>query len=371
MGLQITYPEPVHEFHTGTAERHTAEETIHRIRSQKLVTDKGLHRRLRKEVESDQYLRIRKGFYLRRDCLSPQESLWQHQRSIAIARHIAHYASQSHIEAFTHQSALLIRGLPILHTPVKVHERRQQSHGRRLASYPAVTFQGQAVLPSGLVVVHNGASLGDQAELLAGLPVTSLRETARDILAYSPPAAAVAEVSMLLRHASGYTRWARAESEARAGSIRQMWDEAIDEVPSVRRQKRAHDLLALCDPACESVAESYFNWFLHTFNAHPWQTQVELNINGSLFVADFCFPSQKVLIELEGFSKLGSGQQEIGRNLQALMRRDNLLTSQGWNLIHIPARQMYIDPFELYEHLRQVIASVFMPKPPRQWLLRG
>lgn len=345
------------------------EQTILDIVHHMLTTAHGAHTKHRKELRSGHYLPIRRGFYLNRNSLPAEHSLWQHQRTVAIARHIAHYASQSHIEAFTHQSALLIRGLPILHTPVKVHERRQQSHGRRLASYPAVTFQGQAILPSGLVVVHNGASLGDQAELLAGLPVTSLRETARDILAYSPPAAAVAEVSMLLRQASSYTRWARAESEARAGSIRQMWDEAIDEVPSVRRQKRAHDLLALCDPACESIAESYFNWFLHTFNAHPWQTQVEITVDGALYVADFCFPEQRVLIEVEGFSKLGAQQDEIGKNLSALMRRDNILTSQGWNLIHLPARQMYVDPMELHVHLRQVIRGIFEPKPPHRWLL--
>lgn len=336
-----------------------------------LVTEQGLYPRLRKEVESDQYLRIRKGYYLNQDCLSPQDNLWQHQRTIAIARHIAHYASHHSVEAFTHQSALLLRGLPILHAPLKIHERRQQSQGRRLAQYPAVTLHGRGLLPSGLVVIHNGASLGDEAEFLGGLPVTSLRETARDILAYSSPVVAVAEVSMLLRHVSGYNRWDRAESEIRAGNIRQIWDEGIDEVPSVRRQTRAHELLALCDPSCESIAESYFNWFLHAFNAHPWQTQVEFNVDGSLFAADFCFPDQKVVIELEGFSKLGSEQQEIGRNLDALMRRDNLLTSQGWNLIHIPARQMYVDPFELYAHLRQVIACIFRPKPPRRWLLQS
>lgn len=346
-----------------------SEQAILDIASHMLTTAYGAHIRHRKDLRSGHYLHIRRGFYLNRDSLPAENSLWQHQRTIAIARHIAHYATHHHIDTFTHQSALLLRGLPVLHRPGEIHERRQASKGRHLVIYPPVSLEGQLLCPSSMAVIHTGSSLGDHAELLGGLPVTSLRETARDILTFSQPAAAIAEVSMLMRHASGYDRWQKEESDARALAVRTLIGEAIDEVDSPWGRQRAHELLALCDPSCESIAEGYFNWFLHAFNARPWQTQVEIKVNGVLYLADFCFPAQRVLIEVEGFSKLGTQQDDIGRHLNALMRRDNILTSHGWNLIHLPARQMYVDPLVLYAHLREIIGSIFMPTPPRRWLL--
>lgn len=345
------------------------EQTILNIAHHMLTTAHGAHTKHRKELRSGHYLPIRRGFYLNRNSLPAEHSLWQHQRTVAIARHIAHYATHRHIDAFTHQSALLLRGLPILRRPGTIHERRHASRGRHPIIYPPVKLDGQMLCPSAPVLIHAGSFLGDHVEILGGLPVTSLRETARDILAYSTPVEAVAEVSMLMRHACGYNRWRKEESDTHASAVRSLIEEAIDEVSSPWGKQRAHELLSLCDPSCESIAESYFNWFLHAFNARPWQTQVEITVDGALYVADFCFPEQRVLIEVEGFSKLGAQQDEIGKNLSALMRRDNILTSQGWNLIHLPARQMYVDPMELHVHLRQVIGGVFTPKPPHRWLL--
>lgn len=348
----------------------SAEKDIREISAQMLVTDHSSYPRLRREVRSGRYLQIRSGFYLDRQCLEGEASEWMVHRRIAIARHIAHYPTHRHIEAFTHQSALLLRGLPVLRRPGGIHERRQRQQGRSASEYPAVRMGRQTLSPPGRVVVHSGEAVGDEFETIGGLPVTTLRETARDILIFSPPAVAVAEVSMLLRSVAGYSRWQRQDSESRASSFRALVERTIDEAESVKSKRRALELLSMCDPACESIAEAYFAWFLHAFNAHPWKTQVEILADGSLFVADFCFPDQKVLVEIEGFTKLGAERKEIGRNLDALMQRSNLLSAQGWNVIHVPAQQIFVDPIALYTHLRQVAAGIFAMRPPQKWLLR-
>lgn len=348
-----------------------AEKDILEISSQMLVTDHESYTRLRSDLKSGRYLRIRSGFYLDRYCLQDDAPEWLIHRQIAIARHIAHYPSHRHIEAFTHQSALILRGLPVLRRPLEIHERRERKRGRSVSTYPAIRMGRQVLCPQGRVVVHSGEPVGDEYEFIGGLPVTSLRETARDILTFSPPAVAIAEVSLLLRLAAGYNRWNREESQSRATAFRKLLEKTIDEVESAKGRSRARALLEMCDPACESIAEAYFVWFLHAFNARPWKTQVEVKVDGTLFVADVCFLEQKVIVEVEGFAKLGTGRKEIGRNLDALMRRNNLLSAQGWRIIHVPAQQIFVDPMALYEHLRQVVGSIFTQRPPRRWLLQG
>lgn len=338
---------------------------------QLIITERENYSTVRKDLETDQCHRIAKGFYLPKSSLPEDLPPWELRRRIALIRHYVHNARMSRLLMFSHQSALLIRELPLLNWPLHIHERLTGNSPSFRRPYPALRSSGRILAGAARTIIHADQIFGDPPEVIAGMPVATLRETARDILTFSPPVEAICEVSILIRHAVHYDRRDLHESQKRLKMLLQNWRDAIEGLPNERGKKRALKLLELCDAKCESIAETKFLWFLHTFKARTWTTQEEFSTPAGLYVADFCFPSVGVLVEIEGVAKLGNGATTVKQNLNALLLRDNALTAQGWKVIHLPASLVLSTPVDLLAHIRQVAPEILSPAPPRRWLLAG
>lgn len=339
------------------------------VLNQIVITNRENHPVFRRDIESGSFYPLTRGFYLPKECLDSSAPYWMQRHNVALFRHYVHAVRTERLLAFSHQSSLLLRGLPLKRLPLHIHERRTHRRPGKRPIYPAITLEDGTSLPSAKVITHEDHTVDDSPDYIAGMPVSSIRQTARDILCTSAPIEAIAEVSSLLRYACAYDRWNRDESLRHAEQIRQDWTQAIKAVPSSLKKRRALALLHMCDPACESIAEATFLWFLHTFNAVPWQTQVEFFIDEHLYFADFCFPDIRVIIEIEGVAKLGQKNHEIRDNLTDLLMRDNRLSAQGWKVLHLTASQVFGPLPELFTHLRRVAPELFHPRPPQHWLL--
>ncbi|WP_175954654.1 hypothetical protein [Schaalia sp. Marseille-Q2122] len=339
------------------------------ILSQVVITNRDNHPVFRRDIESGNFYALTRGFYLPKEHLDSSAPHWKQRRDLALFRHYVHAVRTERLLVFSHQSSLLLRGLPLKRSPLHIHERRTHRRPGKRPRYPAISLESGVDIPWAKVITHEDHTVDDPPDYIAGMPVSSIRQTARDILCSAPPVEAVAEVSLLMRHASTYDRWNKDESMRRAEQLREDWADAISAVPSSFKKRRALTLLQMCDPACESIAESTFLWFLYTFNAVPWQTQVEFSFGEHLYFADFFFPDIRVLIEIEGVAKLGQQHRQIKDNLNDLLMRDNQLSAQGWKVLHLTASQVFGPPPELFAHLRSVAPEVFHSRAPQHWLL--
>jgi len=59
-----------------------------------------------------------------------------------------------------------------------------------------------------------------------------------------------------------------------------------------------------------------------------WTANAPVVINGRTFVVDFCFPAQRLAVEIDGFA-YHSGVAEFRRDRQ----RQNILVSAGWTVL--------------------------------------
>lgn len=334
-----------------------------------VITDRESYSLFRSGFKAEDFYRIARGFYLPKSALPEDAPPWQIRKIVALVRHYVHSLRFPHLLMFSHQSALLIRDLPLLRWPLNIHERLDAPRTGTRQPYPALLSGSRTLVPKARTVIHEGQTAGDSIEIVMGMPVSGIRETARDILVYSSPVEAITEVSMLLHHAASYDRRDLDGSRRRLNALRAEWHRAIEQLPSERGKKRALKLLDLCDGKCESIAESKFLWFLHTFGATKWQTQVEFSTPSGIFVADFCFPQIGILIEVDGVTKLGHGENIVRKNVASLLLRDNALTAQGWAVIHLPAALVFASPVELFAHIQQIAPKILSGRPPQRWLL--
>ena len=64
---------------------------------------------------------------------------------------------------------------------------------------------------------------------------------------------------------------------------------------------------------------SCVGWFLHAYGAKPWRTQHEVVVDGRSLFPDVAFPEIGVLLEVEGFGKLGTTAFEVRHNAQQVL----------------------------------------------------
>jgi len=121
------------------------------------------------------------------------------------------------------------------------------------------------------------------------------------------------------------------------------------------------EILRVADAGCESIAEGALVWFLHAYGAKPWRTQHEVVVDGQSLFPDVVFPEVGVILEVEGFGKLGTTAFEVRHNAQQQMSRGSRLEAAGWRVIHLPATLVLGPPDELFTHLWAVAPEIFDP----------
>jgi very-short-patch-repair endonuclease len=86
-------------------------------------------------------------------------------------------------------------------------------------------------------------------------------------------------------------------------------------------------------------------WFFFIYTVHR-----EYKIKG--YYADFCIPSRKVVIEIDGKNYHGGTYDKV---------RDWVFEKAGWNVIRIPAQKLWREPRQVKKEVR------LFTRNPRKW----
>ncbi|MGL5405413.1 MAG: endonuclease domain-containing protein [Propionibacteriaceae bacterium] len=135
----------------------------------------------------------------------------------------------------------------------------------------------------------------------------------------------------------------------KGGSLNLLTEQALSFKGTAGNQLRAKILLASRD--CPwSVAERYFHTFLRERKFTGWKTNVQIVTKAGTFIADVIFPSQKVVVEIDGWEFHGDRKA-----FETDRFKSNNLTSQGWLVIRVTWRQLSENPDWVENILRSTL----------------
>lgn len=297
-------------------------------------------------------IRLAHGIYVARPAFEALGPRSQHAlRCIALERTLrTEYV-------FSHASAAVFHGLPLLSLPAKIHVTRPRTKG--------------GTIPG--VVRHGSADILPKAVLMGpGLPATDLIRTALDCARMGGFSQAVVLFDYVLRLAAlgylattaPYTReWfgiaipegarglARGQTftwydvgtqlptgwladEQRSEVIRGVLLQAIEDLGpawGIRAAKRAAQFAS---PLAESPLESYGRVKLLEQGIVIPALQFEVRTSaGHLFRADGAFPDERVIIEFDGQGKYGHEFDWTSRALTDERQREKELTNDDWRVL--------------------------------------
>lgn len=245
--------------------------------------------------------RIRRGQYAEKTDvgqLEPWERVsWIHRRKI----HAAMNSLRSGSVAVSHQSALVLHGLPVW--------------GLDLGLVHISRFDGSGGVVAG-VQHHLGKLATDDLTVIEGRLVTTAARAAVETACTASFEAAVVGVDAVLR-AGGLSD---------ADLLRLL--EQIEFWPGSTTARAA---LAFGDPLCESVGESRMRVFLyeHGFPAPVLQAEFR-DRQGFIGRVDFYFPEYRLVIEFDGLLKYGGGAAGV---LIEEKRREDRLRALGLTVV--------------------------------------
>lgn len=264
-------------------------------------------------VRAGTWTRCRKGAFL--ETASLPSDPYERDRTLAVARLLAVARCTTTPHAFSHLSAALLWGLPVVGADRRVHLT-------------------QATRPSGThaddVVRHVG--LPDEVVRVAGLPVTSLARTAADCARTLPGPQALVVLDAALR----------------AGAAR----DAVGEILGDRRRgaARARAVLPWADDGAESAGESLARAALLAIGLPAPTTQLEVLTADGRIWADLGWEAWRLLVEYDGRSKYERGHASLLRE----KRREDLVRDCGWRILRLTAADLR-DPLLLR---RRVVAQL-------------
>jgi len=257
-------------------------------------------------VRDNQWVRLCRGVYTARD-LAPREHVLGRIVGVAGRTRTVHW--------FSHQSAAVLWGLPLLSLPEQTHLR-------------------QTVRPStkrDMSVVRHFGVVGpcDQATV-NGLAVTGLALTAADCLRSLAPLDALVV----------------ADGALRAGADPARIDALIG---TARGSVCARAIAGLADPGPESVPETSTRFALLAAGLPVPQTQVQVDTAHGVYWGDLGYPQWKVLIEYDGKEKYHSTDAFFRER-----ERDEAIVAQGWRLVRLTHKDLR-DPARL---VRRVVEAL-------------
>lgn len=314
---------------------------------------------------------IAPGAYLRSDALRDVASRAFGMLSrVTIARVLAVARKLRPGSALTCDSAMLVRGVGVVSPHPDVHVTSAAARQLRGASLPAVVLDGRRIAPGVAVMSHAMHGPGRRIEHIAGIPVADVDSALLDMCRCAEPQHAVVAVSGAWHRTTDFDRSRPEQGRRRAEALRQRLLMRIAEARGRRGYRRAEMVVRAADPGIESVPEGRMLAFLHAHRAREFQTQFRIDVRGRSYWPDFAFPSLGVLIEVDGYAKLGETSWQMRQGVAHLLDRSGEIQSTGRRVIHV--RPVELDqPRELRARLGRVAPEIFQdsrPRPSRLWV---
>jgi len=318
----------------------------------------------------DEYVAIARGAHLPTELLRSVPTPWERRRLVDIARIVVVQAHLSPDVQFCRESAALLRGIPLLDNSPDVHAVTTGRQDRMRAGLPAVRLDGRPLSPSVRVRLHHSTDEGGPPSSMEGVIVCSPQTMLAELARFPPARDAVASLSMGLHLGTRFDRRQRERSREAEASAKERLAKRIATGTNRRGRARGAEILRVADAGCESIAEGALVWFLHAYGAKPWRTQHEVVVDGQSLFPDVVFPEVGVILEVEGFGKLGTTALEVRHNANQQMSRGSRLEAAGWRLIHLPASLVLGPPEDLFAHLWAVAPEIFDPSARPSPLLK-
>lgn len=295
--------------------KNTTPEQLHAsVTSRKELLRQGIKEKtIRHLINSGELHKIRTGVYC-------SATLWHEAYpSVRAVGEISAWFQRSPHSVFSHQSAALLHGLPLLTLPEKVHiyspsSARGSAHGvvkhpRTAAEYELHQWGMRLTSPEQTIV-----------DCARALP---LRESLPLADAY------------LRRRPEAYPELKEALNTARG------WGATS-----------AQEVAATMSCSADSIGETQLRLILLSEKLPPFSEQYEIIVAGRRFFADFAFPELKIVVEFDGRIKYTeyAPTQEV---LIAEREREKMLTNAGWRVLRFDWNMVV----KRAEYVRAVIAQ--------------
>lgn len=234
-----------------------------------------------------------------------------------LAQHIAQVKTRPS-GVLSHQSAALWMGAPLLKLPSKVH-----------LTY--ASFSGNQA--PGLSLHRGRPEVVAASSYLLGARITSPQQTLLDLALSVPLLEALVAGDFLLR--KGFLGLA----EARA---------SLETLQRPKAQRLAQRLSDQSDSPAETIARN----LIHDWNLPLPREQFEIwTPYGKLYRADFAWPEQGVLLEVDGEVKYSGAYGNPQEVIRAEHRRQRELEAAGWRIIRVRWKELVEHPLTLRQRL--------------------
>lgn len=283
-------------------------------------------------VRAKNLLRLRRGAYTRAGPLDAD--LHRRTGQVAVARVVAVARQSRQPLVFSHSSAALLWGLPLLTPPSRVHV---------IQSLPP---SGKAARD---VARHTCRLAPTEVTELAGLRVTSLARTLVDCARTLTARGALVTLDAGLR--CGASRDELAVALARAAGGRGV------------RQARA--VIDLADAGAESPGESLARATFLAIGLPPPETQLRVDTVEGPFWPDMGWRELRLLAEYDGRAKYGNVLGDPAALVRE-KRREDLIRDERWQVLRLTSRDV-AHPATLESRVRRILPRLTLA--PRPFLL--
>ena len=281
-------------------------------------------------VRDASWTRVRPGAYV----ASPSGTKVTRGRTLALARIAAVHRQLRQPFVFSHESAALVWGLPLLSVPDRTHLVQA---GRPGSSCAKDLVRHVHALADGHTTTHRG------------LPVTTLERTLVDCAMSLPARAGLVVVDAGLHVGANLATCAQ----------------ILEDLSPRRGSRIARAVLDHADDGAESPGESLLRYVLLRAGLPPPETQVNVPTRLGEYWGDVGWREWKVLAEYDGRAKYGGRGSEP---LVAEKRRQDAIEDEGWRVLRVVAEDLN-DPAGLVRRVaRGAPAGAFGRLRPRRML---
>lgn len=256
------------------------------------------------------------------------------ERQLALARIVALHRQSSAEQVFSHESAAVVWGLPLLRTPDVTHVLRGFPRAADAASD---------------VVRHRRMAERLVATVHRGLPVTPMAHTVVDCA----------------RTCGARGGLVVADAALAAGVRRDRLSGLLDQLSGARGIRVAREIVSLADDGAESAGESLARWAVLRAGLPVPETQVPVATRIGVFWLDIGWPEWRLGIEYDGLGKYGAAPAAV---VLEEKRRQDAVAEAGWRLLRLGASDVR-DPDAIARRvLRVTPGATVRALEPRRYL---
>ena len=280
-------------------------------------------------IRAGEWERIRPGAYI--DSLEEVETRAR-RRLRALARAAAVAAKTPSIVVFSHETAALLHGLPLVGRQDAVHiVQESRSGGRRRND---VRHHLLEIPPQQRTAQH-------------GMPVTTIEK-------------ALVDCGMSLGRWDGLII---ADAALHIGADRTLCEELLAKQSGRRGVVAARWILDSADAGSESPGETWLRFEVIAAGLPRPETQVMVETHLGTYWGDVGWPAERVILEYDGVAKY-EATGSAGEAVLAEKRRQEAMEAAGWLVIRVVAADLRA-PQALMSRVRAaLLARRALPSPP-------